>query len=361
MRKIRVLIVDDAVVIRRVVYDVLENDPQIEVADTAANGEIALQKIEQATPDIVVLDIEMPVLDGLGTLTALREKYPKLPVIMFSQLTERGADATLDALFRGANDYVTKPASSTGLPETRRILRESLIPKIMALCANEQFVKYVVTKSATVKSTMPSKVLGNYSAEILAIGASTGGPNALAALLTQLPANFPVPIVIVQHMPPLFTQLLSRRLESISPFMVAEAIPGQKLRPNHVWLAPGDYHMALNRTSHAVELLNHQGPAENSCRPSVDVLFRSVAEVYGRHALAVVLTGMGQDGLRGCEEINRQGGRILVQDKASSVVWGMPGAVAEAGLASKVLPINRLATEIMQRVRYGRTKRAANV
>lgn len=358
MRKIRVLVVDDAVVIRRVVNDVLESDPLFDVVDTATNGEIALQKIEQVNPDIVILDIEMPVLDGLGTLSELRKKYPNLPVIMFSQLTERGTSATLDALFLGANDYVTKPTSSTGLAETRRILRESLVPKIKALCTNGQRLKYIVDNPVKAGSFTHKKVLGNYRAEVLAIGVSTGGPNALAALLTQLPVNFPVPIVIVQHMPPLFTQLLSRRLESISSFSVREAISGQVLKPNHIWLAPGDYHTILKRTNKGVELVNHQGPAQNSCRPSVDALFRSVAEVYGHHALAVVLTGMGQDGLRGCEEIDQEGGRILVQDKASSVVWGMPGAVAKAGLADKILPLNGLADEIMQHVRYGRTAQA---
>jgi two-component system, chemotaxis family, protein-glutamate methylesterase/glutaminase len=189
--------------------------------------------------------------------------------------------------------------------------------------------------------------------EILAIGVSTGGPNALSALLPGLSRNFPVPIVIVQHMPPLFTRLLAERLAALWAFPAREGEAGALLRPGEIWLAPGGFHMEIAKATDGVRLRTHEGPAENSCRPAVDVLFRSVAQVFGPRSLAVVLTGMGQDGLRGCECIREAGGQVLAQDEASSVVWGMPGAVSQAGLAEKVLPLDELAAEINRRVQAG--------
>jgi two-component system chemotaxis response regulator CheB len=197
--------------------------------------------------------------------------------------------------------------------------------------------------------------------DIVAIGASTGGPEALATVLPFLPASCPVPVVIVQHMPPYFTKKLAERLSAEGNIPVQEATPGATLLPGTAWLAPGNYHMVLAREGTAVRLRLHQGPPENSCRPSVDVLFRSVAEAFGRHGLAVVLTGMGRDGLRGCERIRQIGGQVLAQDKASSVVWGMPGFVAQAGLANEVLSLDQLGPEIVRRLGSGRLPSAANV
>jgi two-component system chemotaxis response regulator CheB len=197
--------------------------------------------------------------------------------------------------------------------------------------------------------------------EVVAIGASTGGPNALAALFPAFPADFPVPIVIVQHMPPVFTGRLAERLSLLSSVETEEAENGELVRLGRAWLAPGDYHMALARDAEAIRLRTHQGPPENSCRPSVDVLFRSVAEVYGPGVLAVILTGMGQDGLRGCERIRAVGGQVLAQDAATSVVWGMPGAVARAGLADVVLPLDQLGMEIVRRVLKGRSPSVCGV
>lgn len=355
MGKIRVLVVDDSVVIRRLVSDVLSGDAAIEVAATAPNGRIALAKIPQVNPDLVTLDIEMPEMDGLETLGAIRKTNPRLPVIMFSTLTERGAAVTLDALSMGASDYVTKPANVGSVAAAMQRVRDELIPKIKALCAE---------KSSVTKPSLPPKwrlptrdtvrATSNHPVDIVAIGVSTGGPNALAALLPQLVAEFPVPVVIVQHMPPIFTRILADRLTAISSMRVFEGAENQLLRPAHAWVAPGDYHMVLKRSGGVVELQVNQGPRENSCRPSVDVLFRSVAEVYGPRALAVVMTGMGQDGLRGCEDIHAAGGQIVVQDEASSVVWGMPGYVARAGLADKVLALDVLGDEIGRRVQRHR-------
>ena len=355
MPKIRVLIVDDSVVIRMLVSDCLSADPDIEVVGTAANGQIGLAKITQVNPDLVTLDIEMPVMDGLETLAAIRKTHKRLPVIMFSTLTERGAGATLDALSLGASDYVTKPANVGSVGVAKDRISNELIPKIKALCGRQ--APAPASSPARLAAVSP-KPLATRAAtiarpEILAIGVSTGGPNALAALLPGLARNFPVPIVIVQHMPPLFTRLLAERLAAVSAFPGHEGVAGALLRPGEIWVAAGGSHMEVTRAADGIRLRTHDGPPENSCRPAVDVLFRSVAQVFGSRALAVVLTGMGQDGLRGCEHIREAGGQVLAQDEATSIVWGMPGAVSQAGLADKVLPLHDLAAEINRRVQAG--------
>ncbi len=352
MPKIRLLIVDDAVVIRRLLADCFAGDPDIEVVGTAANGQIALAKLTQLNPDVVTLDMEMPVLDGLQTLAAIRKTHRALPVIMFSTLTERGAAATLDALALGASDYVTKPANVGSVGAAMQRVREELIPKIRALCGRKAATVPVPVPPANgtrspFASGLPAPV------DIVAIGVSTGGPNALAALLPGLIKPFPVPVVIVQHMPPLFTRLLAERLAAVSGLVAHEGEGGAEIRPGEVWVAPGGRHMELERVSDSIRIFTNENPPENSCRPAVDVLFRSVARTYGPRALAVVLTGMGQDGLRGCEHIREAGGRVLAQDQASSVVWGMPGAVAGAGLADRILPLADMAGEINRRVMSG--------
>ena len=354
MRKIRILVVDDSVVVRRMVTDALAADPGLEVAGSAANGRIALSKIPQVNPDLITLDIEMPEMDGLEALRELRKTYPKLPVIMFSTLTERGASATLDALALGANDYVTKPSNVGSASAALERIREELIPKIKALCRAppNSTPATALPKPAAAPRVFPKiETRGQEApAEIIAIGVSTGGPNALAEVIPQLPASLPVPVVIVQHMPPIFTKLLAERLAAKSQIRVEEGRPGERLEPGRAWVAPGDFHMAVERKAAGVQLVTHRQPPENSCRPAVDVLFRSVAEVYGPRALGVVMTGMGQDGLRGSERIREAGGRVLAQDEATSIVWGMPGFVAQAGLAEKVLPLDQIAAEIVLRV-----------
>jgi two-component system, chemotaxis family, protein-glutamate methylesterase/glutaminase len=360
MRKIRVLIVDDAVVVRRMLTDILASDPAIEVAGVAANGRIALARIPQVNPDLITLDVEMPEMNGLEALAEIRKLYPFLPVIMFSTLTERGAVATLDALSLGASDYVSKPANVGSVTAAQRQIREQLIPKVKALCKG-----LIVLQDRPVQSyAMPThpgleadrtKARPSWPVNAVAIGVSTGGPNALAEVIPQIPADFPVPIFIVQHMPPLFTRLLSDRLATKSQIKVAEAAAGIIVQPGQAWVAPGDFHMTVAKVGAVTRILTNQHPPENSCRPSVDVLFRSVAQVYGAYTLAVVMTGMGQDGLLGCTSIHDAGGQILAQDEQTSVVWGMPGFVVKAGLADAVLPLGKLANEIVRRVRESRS------
>lgn len=351
MPVIRVLIVDDAVMVRSRLSKILARDPEIEVAGVAATGQIALAKLTQLQPDVVILDLEMPDLDGLQILSRIRQINADLPVIMFSTMTTRGASVTLDALTLGASDYVTKPSQLGDATDVNQYLQDTLLPKIKALSR-----KAIQKKSLSVTPVpiSPANFQKDDQAtvEMVAIGVSTGGPNALATLLSELPSNFSVPIAIVQHMPPMFTKLLAERLTTKCPLPVREAIAGTTVCPGTIWLAPGDYHLSVKQIGGMVKLAVDQTPPQNSCRPSVDVLFESVGQVYGNRALGVIMTGMGQDGLRGCQQIRDHNGQILAQDEASSVVWGMPGFVVNAGLANAVLPLEQMMSEILRRVSY---------
>ncbi|HWR14515.1 MAG TPA: chemotaxis response regulator protein-glutamate methylesterase [Terriglobales bacterium] len=352
MKRIRVLVVDDSVVIRRMLREALSEDPLIEVVGVAANGKIGLSMVEQLSPDLVTLDIEMPEMDGLDVLRQLRVRQPALPVVMFSTLTQRGAVATLDALALGARDYVAKPANVDGITAGLQRIREDLTPKIKALCGYKEAIvaDLLEKKSCTVgRSTVRSGPI-----EVVAIGCSTGGPNALAEVLPKLAEDLPVPVIIVQHMPPTFTRFLAERLNASCALEVREAEADQVLEAGEIWIAPGDFHVAVQANGTKVHLRTNQSPRENSCRPSVDVLFRTVARVYGNRALAVILTGMGQDGLRGTEELKSAGAFVVAQDEESSVVWGMPGFVVQAGLADRVVPLANVAQEITKRVAAGR-------
>jgi len=261
MAPIRILVVDDSVVIRRLLSDTLSGDPALEVVATAGDGRIALAKISLLKPDLITLDVEMPVMDGLETLVEIRKLYPKLPVIMFSTLTERGAAATLDALALGASDYATKP-SNTGSPAAAiERIRTELVRKIKALCG---VAPLKLLPLPGFRPAVKVRLRSDARIEIVAIGTSTGGPNALTALLPQLPADFPVPIVIVQHMPPLFTRLLAERLNTLARLEVQEGKEGQKLHPVQVWIEPGDYHMTVVRRGTEFVLAINHDPQENS-------------------------------------------------------------------------------------------------
>jgi two-component system chemotaxis response regulator CheB len=364
MKKARVLIVDDAALIRRMVSDALANDPQIEVVGGAGNGRQALQMISQTSPDLVTLDVEMPEMGGIETLRELRKLYPRLPVIMFSVLTERGCVDTLEALSLGASDYVAKPASSGGREAAQQRIREDLLPRIKSLCRlNAPGPSTAAAPVARRPVSYPLGAIakgGDAEVRAIAMALSTGGPSALAEVLGQLPPSFPAPIVIVQHMPQSFTRFLADRLKQQLQLPVAEATDGAVVAPGTIYVAPGDYHLRLKRRGpHIVTALDREAP-EVGHRPSADVLFRSVAELYGAHALALVMTGSGADGLHGSEAIVRAGGRVLVQDEATSVVWDMAGGVHRAGLAEGALPLAEIGPELLRRTRCATTRTGAH-
>ncbi len=348
MRRIRVMVVDDSVVVRRILSDALSAVPDVEVVAVAANGEIAMARAAQTNPDVITLDVEMPDRSGLDVLTDLRLRFPLIPVIMFSALTERSAAVTLDALSRGAVDYVTKPSRVADRAAAMTHIQTELVPRLRALARVDGTAAEPV-RQGEVQPLRPRPRA--VKVELLAIGASTGGPNAIAEVMGRLGGPIGIPIVIVQHMPPVFTKLFAERLTDATGIACHEATADQVLQPGHAYVAPGGFHMSLVRRGMDVRVKLDQGPAENSVRPAVDVLFRSAAALYGRACLAAVLTGMGQDGLRGVEALRAEGAVVIAQDEATSVVWGMPGYVARAGLADAVLPLARIAPEILKRLR----------
>ena len=353
-RRTRILIVDDSAVMRSLVRSVVSSDPRLVVAGTAADGASALSAIAIERPDLVLLDVEMPVMDGLVTLRQMRAQGYKMPVIMCSSLTQRGAKVTIEALAGGASDYVAKPAGQSGRDEALRTLAQELLPKIHALTARTQpqpSLAVVARHTVPIPAAPSTNQQITSTASVLAIGVSTGGPAALDLLLPALPANFPLPVLIVQHMPEVFTHLLAERLNDRCSLRVREASEGDTIDRGNILIARGNWHMevmaaARPRARDTIHL--NQDPPENHCRPAVDVLFRSAVKVYGSGVLAVVLTGMGYDGLASCRLVRQQGGCVLAQDQATSTVWGMPGAVAQAGLAHKVLPLSAIAPEIVK-------------
>lgn len=353
MNPIRVMVVDDSIVVRKIVTDVLSADPDIEVVGTAVNGKIAVAKLDQLKPDLVTMDIEMPEMNGIEAVRAIRggqggQPWSRVPIVMFSTLTERGASATLDALSAGANEYVTKPANVGSVGQSMESVREQLIPKIKALTGRPVTLGPARTAAPpppprpAAPRTGPSK-----KPAVLVIGSSTGGPEALAKVLPQLPASLPVPVLLVQHMPPVFTRQFAQRLDRLCALRVVEASDGVPLAPGTVHLAPGDHHLVVRTHGRSPATTGlTQGPPENFCRPAVDPLFRSAVTAFDGAVLGVVLTGMGSDGRNGAAEIRAAGGTVVVQDQATSVVWGMPGAISQAGLADEVLPLDRIAEAI---------------
>jgi len=346
--RIRVLIVDDSVVIRLLVAQALSEEPNIEIVGAVSNGAIALDRIAQTNPDIITLDIEMPEMDGLELLRRLAQSRARPRVVMFSTLTERGAVATLDALALGADDYVAKAANGGSLDRSMNALREDLIPKIKQFFVLAEHASQPRLPSYAPPAPMARR--GARSPGVVAIGVSTGGPTALGVIVPQLPPDFPLPVLIVQHMPPLFTKLLAERLQASTPLKVEEASAGSAVTAGKILIAPGDYHMRLCRHGADTLVRLDQSPPENSCRPAVDALFRSVGETYGGAAIGAILTGMGQDGLRGAEVLRAIGAYVIAQDEASSVVWGMPGSVVAAGLADAVVPLEGIVPEVLRRI-----------
>ncbi|MCA9429841.1 MAG: chemotaxis response regulator protein-glutamate methylesterase [Candidatus Omnitrophica bacterium] len=357
MTPIRVLIVDDSSVFRTTLSKVMESSAHVVGADTAPDGKIALQKIQSKKPDIVILDVEMPGMDGIETLREIKKRWPDQKVIMFSAHTQKGAASTIDALSLGALDFLAKPSGGT-LAENKRIIEEQLLPKIEGIF-NGGPVRPARPAPSAVRPAprVPLRATAGRRFEranppIVAIGVSTGGPNALAELIPSLPASFPSPIAIVQHMPPLFTNQLANRLNTKSALSVHEATEGLDLRPGNVYIAPGDYHMEIRKAPGSKTRTIHlqQEPPECSCRPSVDVMFRSIAESYGANTIAVILTGMGQDGFQSTRLLKSCDCHVIAQDQASCVVYGMPSFIVQNGLADDVLPLNRIGRRLIELV-----------
>jgi len=355
--RIRVLVIDDSAVMRSLLRMTLAACPEIELAGMAVDGVAGLEAVDTLRPDLVLLDVEMPRMNGLEVLAEMRARSLPGKVIMCSTLTRRGAGITLEALARGAADYVAKPSAQDGIHQGVDTLSRELLPKIRALFTVPQHP--APFRAPRIPMPVPSRIAPHASAGVLVIGVSTGGPAALEKFLSALPAEFPLPVLIVQHMPRLFTALLAERLNGLCSMPVREASGGEVLRSGTVSLARGDWHLQIVGTAARSSLRVTQAIAQEHCRPSVDVLFRSAAAVYGAGALAVVLTGMGSDGLDGCQAIHAAGGRIMVQDRETSAVWGMPGVVAAAGLADQTLPLEALAPEIVRSTTRYATSRPA--
>jgi two-component system, chemotaxis family, protein-glutamate methylesterase/glutaminase len=338
--KIRVLVVDDSALMRRMISRIFEGEASIELVGTACDGFEALLKIEELKPHLVTLDVEMPGLDGMETLRKIMERHAGVRVIMLSSLTEQGAQITIDALMHGASDYVTKPAKDGYEQLGRELL--SKVRQFFPRSGSHAADPTLVARGAVAGRRIP--------AEICAIGVSTGGPSALVEALPMFPKSFPLPIVIVQHMPPMFTHMLALRLASVCQIPVVEGEEGMILEPGQAVIAPGGFHMRVVKSGRDLAIRLDEGERENSCRPAVDVLFRSIVESMNGRAIAAILTGMGQDGLIGAQQLKARGATILVQDQASSVVWGMPGAIVAANLADAVLPLGEIVPEILQRI-----------
>ena len=333
----RVLVVDDSAFMRKIITDMLSSDPVINVVGTANDGEDALKKIPVLHPDVITLDVNMPRMDGLSTLKEIMKRHP-LPVIMLSSLTQQGASTTIDALANGAIDYIAKPSGEVSMDLEK--VKSDLIFKVkLAASVKTKIFKPDLSKPSVVKAKK------DYKTRIITIGASTGGPAALMTVLPRLPRDVP-PILLVQHMPSDFTKPFSERLDSNSKVTVKEANEGDKIVPGQVLLAPGDYHMVLKKNG-SVSL--NKKPKIHGVRPSVNPMMTSAADLFGSETLGVVLTGMGKDGSQGVIAIKEKNGQNIVQNEASCVVYGMPGEAVKTGCVDKIVPLNRIAREIIRR------------
>lgn len=349
MEKIRLLVVDDSLVIRRALRECFRADPEIEVIGVAENGLKALEQIKTLKPDVVTLDVEMPEMDGLQTLKNLRDQGSTIPIIMFSKYTSQGATASLEALELGASDVVAKPETHGGQGNSCEVVRRQLATRIRALgrrahgSITGQSALCQEAAAAVTTDFRPSVPI-----EAVGISISTGGPTALIEIASALSPTLEVPIFITQHMPPMFTKFLAERLSARGNLPAFEVTHGMVARPGHIYVAPGNFHMEVARNESDIIINISQAPHENSCRPSADVMLRSLATVYRSNLLSIVMTGMGQDGRRGCEVVKTTGGTVVAQDQDSSLVWGMPRAVISAGLHDAVMPLSAMAGLINQ-------------
>lgn len=356
---IRVLVVDDSAVIRGLITRFLESDPDLAVVGSVGNGQMAIATLRRTNVDVVVLDIEMPVMDGLTALPLMLEAAPEAKIIMASTLTVRNAQTSLKALSAGAADYVAKPTSTAEIHGAQDFRRE-LVEKVKALGGAGRKRRAERGASAPAAdlpfrppagAVRPERRVGivlrppvQRPPEVIAIGSSTGGPQALMTALSRFPASIRLPILVTQHMPATFTSILAEHLGRTSGWPTAEAVDGEPVRAGRIYIAPGDFHMKVSTENGARVIRLTKEPPENFCRPAVDPMFRSVAQAFGAGVLGVILTGMGSDGTKGARAVVEAGGSVIAQDEATSVVWGMPGAAAAAGVCSAVLPLPELST-----------------
>ena len=342
---ISVMVVDDSAIVRGLITRTLKSDPRIDVVASCSNGEMAVAQAARRTLDVIILDIEMPVMDGLTALPKLQQANPGVRIIMASTLTQRNAAISLRAMALGAADYIAKP--TTDRLNASEEFHRDLIRKVIALGQTKR-----PRPSPDASSCPPAKahaVRGGIMRQprIIAIGSSTGGPQALLTLLGALAPTVNCPIVIAQHMPATFTTVLAQHIERASGRPCTEAADGMEIKPGRIYLAPGDYHFEVRRAGAGFAARLSQTPPQNFCRPSVDPLFHSVAQLFGAESCAVMLTGMGSDGCGGAKAIAATGAPVIAQDEATSVVWGMPGAVAQAGICSAILPLPRIAGHLI--------------
>lgn len=327
----RVLIADDSLVFRSQIKAALDGVPGLEVVGVASNGRLALEKMQQTTVDLVILDMEMPELSGLETIKEIKQKGFNPKILVFSSYTTRGSSMTLEALALGAHDFVTKPQSEgINIENAAARIREELLPKVLQFENARSSAMPPKPVVGVTSSVFAKRDLETFHPQILVIGSSTGGPPALEAVLQGL-SSLRVPVLIVQHMPPIFTASLAKRLSQVTELPCNEAKNGELVEPGHIYVAPGNYHLSIARRKDQIVCMLDQSPQRNSVRPAVDTLFESAAELFGSRVCAVVLTGMGEDGRLGCLRIKKQGGGVLIQDRESSVVFGMPGAVFSEG------------------------------
>jgi two-component system chemotaxis response regulator CheB len=348
----RVVIVDDSAFMRTIIGRLLKDDPDFEVVGYAGDGAEGVTKVAELRPDVVTMDVEMPVMNGIEAVEAIMRATPT-PVVMLSSMTLRGAAITIEALTKGAIDFVSKPSggSAAELGSVAEELKDKLRRAARLSSTRLAAVRVPMPVPPPSDRSAPGAALGGLSRrsrKVVAIGTSTGGPAALTQLIPRLPADLPAGVLLVQHMPAGFTKALAQRLDAVSSLTVREAVAGELVQDGTALVAPGDFHMAVDGSGH---ITLSQEPPVHSVRPSADVLLTSVARMYGRSAVGVVLTGMGHDGGAGATEVKRAGGRVLVQDEASSVVYGMAATVVEAGSADAVLPLTEMAERIVDACR----------
>jgi two-component system chemotaxis response regulator CheB len=340
--KTRILVVDDSPIFRNYWRKLLSDQPDLEVIGHGENGQVAIEKSLAMKPDLLIIDIEMPVMDGLTAIPLLLKDRPELRILVASSLTKAGSGPAIEALARGAADYLAKPQGQAAT-DSLETLRSELLQKVRAIAKRPE-----PTKTAPPSHLASTKRGGPISA--IAIGSSTGGPNALEIVLKSIPSHCTPPIFITQHMPKYFLTALAARIGKIANRPCREPVDGEVIKEGHIYVAPGDVHLQFRRSGPQIEAILANTQPENYCRPAVDPMFRSLANIYSSELLAVVLTGMGEDGAKGARDIVERGGQVIVQDEATSVVWGMPGAVAKAGLASKVLPIHEIGPFVWDRI-----------